>query len=369
MAVYLDYNATAPLKPGVRAAMIGAMDQPGNPSSVHGFGRAARMALERARRQVAATINADPEDVIFTSGATEANNAALRHAPVVAVLTSAIEHEAVLAATPAARRIPVDAAGLLDLAALEIMLDEQDEPVLVSVMLANNETGVIQPIADIASVVHRHGGYLHCDAVQAFGKLPIDRVALGADMLSLSAHKCGGPAGVGALVVSERLAPERWQFGGGQEKRRRPGTENLLGIIGFGQAAELAVADMPAMQALADWRDGFEAAALAAMPQARITGAGAPRLPNTSSIGLPGVPSQTQVMALDLAGYAVSAGSACSSGRVEASNVIEAITGDRELAASVLRLSLGWQTTAADVEGFTLAWIAMAQRLLAKGAA
>jgi len=365
MAVYLDYNATTPIKPAVRAVMAEALALTGNPSSVHSFGREAKARLEIARRQVASAIGADPEDVIFTSGATEANNAALRHTGIRQVLTSAIEHDAVLAANPEAVRLPVDADGVLDLEAARAIIEELEAPFLVSLMLVNNETGVIQPVAELAALVHERGGFLHCDAAQALGKVAFTVGGLGADMLSLSGHKCGGPTGVGALVVSDRLTPAKWQFGGGQEQRRRPGTDTLPGIIGFGHAAELAVAELDSFALLAELRDGFEAEALAAVPAARVIGQAAQRAANTSSIALSGAPAQTQVMKLDLAGFAVSSGSACSSGRVEPSHVIEAVTGDTELASCTVRVSLGWNTQAVEVQAFTAAWIRMAGRMAA----
>lgn len=367
MAVYLDHNATTPLKPPVAEVMTRAMMAPGNPSSIHSFGRTARKQLEDARLQLAAAINAEPEDIVFTSGATEADNAALRHTGMASVLFAATEHDAILQARDDAIRLPVDAQGLIDLDVLASLLADAPKPALVSVMLANNETGVIQPISKIAAIIRRYeGAYLHCDAAQALGKIPVDFSALGADLMSLSAHKCGGPSGVGALVTTTRLEPRKWQFGGGQEKRRRPGTENLIGILGFGKAAALAVEELDDFTALAAWRDDMERRITAAVPAVRVMGQGAQRLPNTSNLVLPGVPAQTQVMALDLAGFAVSSGSACSSGKVDPSHVILAMTGDPALSACALRVSLGWNTTQADVAAFTKVYTRMAQRHLAK---
>lgn len=367
MAIYLDHNATTPLKPQVAEVMTAAMMEPGNPSSIHSFGRTARKHLEQARFQVAAAINAEPEDIVFTSGATEADNAALRQTGMASVLFTATEHDAILQARDDAINVAVDANGVVDLSALDKALADAPKPALVSVMLANNETGVIQPIAEIADIVRDHDqAYLHCDAAQALGKVAVDCQALGIDLMSLSAHKCGGPAGVGALVTSARLEPSKWQFGGGQEKRRRPGTENLIGIIGFGKAAELAVEELPAFTKLSDYRDQMEAAVREALPAVKIMGQGADRLPNTSNLVLPGVTAQTQVMALDLAGFAVSSGSACSSGKVDPSHVILAMTGDPAISACALRVSLGWNTSAEDAQAFTQAYIRMAQRQLAK---
>lgn len=364
--IYLDHNATTPVKPAVRDAMVEVLSATGNPSSIHSFGRSARGLLDRARGQVAAAINATPEDIIFTSGATEADNAALRATPVASVLVSAIEHDAVLQARDDVIRLPVTEQGLIDLEALDQALADAPKPALVSVMLANNETGVIQPVAEVVETARRHGAFTHCDAAQSLSKMPVDLQALGVDMMSLSGHKCGGPAGVGALVVTERLEPSKWQFGGGQEKRRRPGTENLAGIVGFGLAAELAATDLAAFEALGDLRDQMEVAILQEVPTVQILGRGAARLPNTSNIVLPDVPAQTQVMALDLSGFAVSSGSACSSGRVDPSHVVEAMTGGADLASCALRISAGWNTKTEDFTAFARAYIRMAKRQLDK---
>jgi len=360
--VYLDHNASAPLKPGVKAAVAAALDLVGNPSSVHGHGRAVRRAVEDARARVAALAGAAPTRVVFTAGGTEANNLALRGFPGRRPIVSAVEHDSVLAAAPDAARIPVDSRGVADLDALERLLSDGG-PALVSLMLVNNETGVIQPVAEAARIAHAHGALLHCDAVQGAGRLPLSMPDLGADLLTLSAHKIGGPAGVGALLLAEGVEPEPLLHGGGQERRRRAGTENLLGIAGFGAAAALALEDMAAAQGLASLRDSLEARALAAVPAARVMGAGAPRVGNVSCLALPGASGETQVMALDLAGIAVSAGSACSSGKVRASHVLRAMGADDSLAGSALRISLGWGSTAEDVDRFLAAWTAMARRL------
>ncbi|WP_431855182.1 cysteine desulfurase family protein [Azospirillum sp.] len=360
--VYLDYNASAPLKPGVKAAVAAALDLAGNPSSVHGHGRAVRRAVEDARARVAALAGAAPTRVVFTAGGTEANNLALRGFPGRRVVVSAIEHDSVLAAAPDAARIPVDSQGRADLDALERLLAETG-PALVSLMLVNNETGVVQPVAEAARIAHAHGALLHCDAVQAAGRLPLALADFGVDLLTLSAHKIGGPAGVGALLLAEGVEPEPLLRGGGQERRRRAGTENLLGIAGFGAAAALAAEDLAAAQDLAALRDSLEARALEAVPAARVMGAEAARVGNVSCLALPGVGGETQVMALDLAGVAVSAGSACSSGKVKASHVLRAMGADDSLAGSALRISLGWGSTDEDVGRFLAAWTAMARRL------
>ena len=359
---YLDYNATAPLRPAAAAAIVEALERFGNASSVHSFGRQARRAIEDARAAVAALVGAAPAHVVFTGSGTEANNLAL--AGGGRRLVSAIEHDSVLASTDRdgpAERIPVDRHGVVDLAALPRLLDGAGAPALVSVMLANNETGVIQPVAQVAGVAHAHGARVHCDAVQAAGRLPIDMAALGADTLSLSAHKLGGPQGVGALVVAEHVELMPLLRGGGQERRRRAGTENVAGIAGFGAAVTAAMADDTG--ALARLRDRLEARLLTIAPEAVMHGRAAPRLANTSCIGLPGVSAETQVIALDLAGVAVSAGAACSSGKMAPSHVLRAMGVDEEGAAGAIRVSLGWRSAAGDVDRFVAAWTDLYTRL------
>jgi len=353
---YLDYAASAPLRPEAKAAMLEAMDLAGNPSSVHRHGRAARTLVERARREVAALAGAGPAGVVFTSGGSEANTLALTGLRVAATIVSAIEHESVLAAAPTAARLPVDSRGVADLAALETLLARLPAPALVSLMLVNNETGVIQPVAEAAALVHRAGGLLHCDAVQAGGRLPVDRAALGADLLTLSAHKLGGPAGVGALVLDERLTLTPLIPGGGQERRRRGGTENVIGIAGFGASARLAeagIADAPRLAAL---RDRLEREARRLAPEATIFGAAAERVAGLTCLARPGLAAETQVMALDLAGVAVSAGAACSSGKARSSSVLGAMGVSPELAGCAVRVSLGWGSGDADVTRFLEAW-------------
>jgi cysteine desulfurase len=351
---YLDYNATAPVRPGVVEAMREVLGRTGNPSSVHRFGREARRALERARAAVAAMVGAAPGQVVFTSGGTEANNQALRSArgPVV---VSAIEHDSVLGAVPDAPRLPVDAEGRVDLGALERALARL-APELVSVMLVNNETGVIQPVREVAELARRRGARVHCDAVQAGGKLALEMAALGVDFLTLSAHKFGGPQGVGALVVHDELEPAALLHGGGQERRWRPGTENLPGIVGFGCACELAMADADWCERISALRDRLEARIAALAPGARVFGRSTERLPNTSCLAMPGVSNQTQLIEFDLAGIAVSTGSACSSGKVGPSHVLAAMGVDPDEAASAIRVSLGWASTPQDVDRFADAW-------------
>lgn len=354
---YLDYNATAPVKPAVRAAVMGALELAGNPSSVHRRGRLARRAIEQARTQVAALVGAAPDGVVFTSGATEANGLALRRCDRRRIV-SAIEHDSVLAVDPFAVRLPVDGAGVLDMAALDAALAEGGRAI-VSVMLANNETGVVQPLAEVSAIAHRHGALVHCDAAQAPGRLPIDIAAFGIDLLTLSAHKLGGPQGVGALVLGAGVEVEPVQHGGAQEFGRRAGTENVPGIVGFGVAAELAAHDLLRIDVVASRRDDLERRVRQALPTVAVFGAEATRLGNTSCLAMPGVRAETQVIALDLAGVAVSAGAACSSGKVRASQVLLAMGVTPPLAASAIRVSLGPATEAWEIDRFIAAWLGL----------
>ena len=361
-AVYLDYNATAPLRPEARAAAAAALAEVGNPSSVHGFGQRARRCVEAARAQVAALVNAEAAEVLFTSGGTESNNLVLRGAGRARILVSAIEHDSVLAAVAEPERIPVGADGVVRLDRLEEMLKADPRPALVSIMLANNETGVIQPVADATILAHAHGALIHCDAVQAAGKIPVDFAALGVDLLSVSAHKFGGPQGIGALVLRREVALAAEQKGGGQERSMRAGTENVPGIAGFGAAAEVARKAFADYARLARYRDQLEQGIRTLAATARIFGADAARLPNTACFTMPGVSSETQVIALDLAGVAVSAGSACSSGKVRPSHVLRAMGASEAEAGSAIRVSLGWQSEAGDIERLLHAWAALYAR-------
>jgi cysteine desulfurase len=366
---YLDWNATAPLRPEAVAATSEALRRWGNPSSVHRRGRAARQIIERAREVVAGLLgDVDPSGVIFVSGGTEANHLALLGAGRERVLVSAVEHDSVRHAVPAAEIIPVGPDGIVALDELDRLLGADLRPALVSVMYANNETGVIQPIAEIASIAHRHGALLHCDAVQAVGKVTPEVGAIGADLVTVSAHKIGGPPGVGALIVTGGVDLTPLLRGGGQEHRRRAGTENLPGIAGFAAAA--AAADIAAYERVAALRDGLEAEIAAIAPDAVVLGATANRLPNTSAIAMPGVAAETQVVALDLDGVMVSAGAACSSGKVGPSHVLAAMRVAPEIAASTIRVSLGWSSTEAEIYHFLQAWTALYRRCrgLAEGA-
>lgn len=365
MTLYFDHNATTPLRPEAAAAVTAALGVVGNPSSVHGPGRAARRIVEDAREQVAALASVSPAAVIFTSGGTEANALALCGSWPRRVLASAVEHASVLDAAAGAERIPVDRHGVVVVDALEAMLAANDAPAVISVMLANNETGAIQPVATIAEVAARYGALVHCDAVQAAGKVPLDPTALGVHLLSLSAHKLGGPTGVGALIVNDAMLTPLLR-GGGQERRRRAGTENVAGIAGFGAAAA-AVGGAGAVKAatvpMKALRMRLEARLIAASPVVRIIAADVERLANTVCVLTPGVSAETLVMALDLAGAAVSAGSACSSGKVTSSHVLRAMGFGEDLAGQAVRISMGWTTTEQDVDDFVTVWRDIAGRL------
>ena len=371
---YFDWNATAPLREEAREAMTAALALTGNPSSVHAEGRAARQVIEAARQNVAALAGAEARNVIFTSGATEANMLALTPAIEIGgrkalrdkLFLSAIEHPSVRSGgrfvPESVEELPVTDDGLVDLHALRSALARAERP-LVSVMLANNETGVIQPIAEIAGIVHAANGVLHVDAVQGPGRIDCDINRLGADLMSLSAHKLGGPQGVGALIRRGDIHfAEPLIKGGGQERGQRAGTENVAAIAGFGAAAGAASqTDAGRMAAL---RDRLEAGLQAATPQAVIFGAASPRLPNTTLFAVPGLKAETAIIAFDLNGIAVSSGSACSSGKVQASHVLAAMGAEPALARGATRVSLGWSTTERDVEQFLGTWISLAGSLL-----
>jgi cysteine desulfurase len=408
---YLDYNATAPVRPKARAAVLAALESGGNPSSIHAAGRAARGLVERAREQVAGLVGARAQDLTFTSGGTEANNLAIRSAVAETIsrrAPAATEHPSVVEAAAATglpvETWPVDPRGVADLDWLRDRLgrgSEADGAPFVCLMLANNETGVIQPVAQAAELAHAAGGWLHCDAVQAAGKIEVCAYDLGCDSLALSAHKLGGPTGVGALITLCGFELARQMHGGGQERGRRGGTENVPGIAGFGAAAEAAACELgpassfdklrmrptqadplpkgsieePLTLSLSKgegfgpsvWRDST-AERLKAKADITVFGDGAPRLPNTLCFAAPGFSSEIQLMALDLAGVLVSSGSACSSGKVKASPVIAAM-GFTDLAANAIRVSGGWATTEADWRRFTDVWLEANERRLARAPA
>ncbi len=361
--LYLDANATEPLRPEARAAALAAMDLAGNPSSVHAEGRAARRVLEDARALIARHFSARAQDVVFTAGGTEANALAIRALSAGRrVLAGVTEHPAVLRAAPGATLLPVLPDGTIDLAALASAL-AAGAPALVCLMAANNETGVLHPIDQAAALCRAHGAMLHVDAVQAAGRVP---VALGdADSLAVSGHKLGGPKGAGALVLRPGLDIAPIIAGGGQERGRRGGTEPLPAIAGM--AAALAAADDGASARIATLRDAIEAAVQSLAPEVRFPGREALRLPNTTSILLPGVPAETQVIALDLAGVRVSAGAACSSGKVGASHVLAAMAVG-EGAGCAIRVSLPWNAAEDAAERFVAAWGAMHDRVARRAA-
>jgi cysteine desulfurase len=373
--IYLDWNATTPLRREAKEAMAAAWDLYGNPSSVHAEGREARRLVEEARALVAGAVGARPRNVVFTSGGTEANALALRPglhvgagAPVERLVVSAIEHASVLAggqfSAEATSTVGVTRYGVLDLEQLRAAVDGKS-PALVSIMLANNETGALQPVAEAAEIVHAAGGVLHVDAIQAFGKIPVQIAALGADLVTLSAHKIGGPKGVGALVLAEGLEGLGALLrGGGQEQGRRAGTENVAGIIGFGAATRIAMAalsdDATRLEGL---RNQLERG-LRQAPEIVVFSEDAPRLPNTTLFTVPGLKAETAVIGFDLAGIAVSSGSACSSGKVQPSHVLAAMGFGPDLAQGAVRLSLGWSTSEADINRCLEAWRKLASTLL-----
>jgi cysteine desulfurase len=374
---YFDWNATTPLRPEAVSALQSALLLGGNPSSVHAEGRAARRVVEQAREQVAALVAARSADVFFTSSGTEANMLALTPAietrserqPRGKLLISAVEHSSVRAGgrfpREAVADLPVDADGRVDLGALKDAVNRASRP-LVSIMLANNETGVLQPVAEAAAIVHEAGGILHVDAVQAAGRIPVDVSALNADFITLSAHKIGGAKGVGALIrrSEDFHIADPLIGGGGQERGMRAGTENVAGIAAFGAAAVAAREGLGVeagrMRAL---RDTLEAGLKAIAPQAVVFGSGVDRLPNTTLFTLEGLKAETAVIAFDLEGVAVSSGAACSSGKVQPSHVLAAMGVSPPLLRGAVRVSLGWTTAESDVERFLDAWRKLATAL------
>ncbi len=367
MGAYLDCNAGIPARDEVVAAMAETLAEGGNPSAIHAPGRRARARMEQARAQVAALVDAQPDMVIFTSGGTESNNLALS-VPGHRLIVSAVEHPSVYepAQSQAAQWLAVDGQGRADPVHLDRLLAENPGPALVSVMLANNETGVINPIRDLAAIAHAHGALFHCDAAQGPGRLSVSVSDLDVDFLTLSAHKMGGPTGIGALIARKgetHLAPIL--LGGGQERRRRAGTENLAGIVGFGVAARLTGQEMAGGEAVArikELRNRLEAMVMERVPAAQVAGKDAERLCNTSCLVLPGLPALTQVMALDLAQVAVSAGSACSSGKVAESRVLRAMGWGADQARAAIRISLGPKTRCDEIDMFLSAWCDLARR-------
>lgn len=365
--LYFDHNATTPLKPEAKDAMLSVLDMAGNASAVHKSGRQARRRLEEARINLGCLVNADSRAVIiFTSGATEANNTVLKGCGAERFIVSAVEHPSVLNVRKDADLIPVDENGVVDLQKLEEMLSSIDCMTLVSVMLANNETGVIQPVKQVVELARKYGALVHTDAVQAIGRIPVDIQDLGVDYMTISSHKMGGPQGTGALILANCVKVDPLLHGGTQEKSMRAGTENLAGIVGFGKAAELASVDIEDYQKLGALRDHIEQTITDVCPKIKILGKGSPRLCNTTMFTLEGVPSENQLLALDTAGIEVSNGSACASGTVKTSHVLEAMGLDPKEAQSAIRISLGWNTTKEDVEAFLKIWREVYTRIMAR---
>ncbi|MGY3475785.1 cysteine desulfurase family protein [Bradyrhizobium ottawaense] len=373
--VYLDWNATTPLRAEARRAMLAAWDLVGNPSSVHAEGREARRLIEEARATLAVAVGALPRNVVFTSAGTEANALALSPSlrrssggPVERLLVSAVEHASVLAggrfAADKIGLIPVMRSGVVDLDHLRSLLRD-GAPALVSVMAANNETGALQPVAEVARIVHKAGGLLHVDAIQALGKIPFEINAKGADLATFSAHKVGGPKGVGALVVAEGLTGlEPLLRGGGQELNRRAGTENVAGIAGFGAAVKVALQTLSGDAAqMVTLRTRLENG-IRAIAGATIFSEDVRRLPNTVLFTAPGLKAETAVIGFDLEGIAVSSGSACSSGKVQPSHVLSAMGYDPAVAQGAVRLSLGWSTEPDDINRALEAWRKLGNTLL-----
>lgn len=363
MKVYLDFNATAPLRECARTAMLAAWEMPGNTSSVHWAGRAAHAALEDARTRLARHVGCAPNDLIFTSGGTESNNSAIRNAVQVLgcshILLGSGEHPSVREAANAAdvpvKEIPVHQNGMIDMPALKELLTETEKS-LVAVMLANNETGVIQPIAEIAAMVEAAGGVLHVDAVQALGKIQLNFGRLGAHSMAIAAHKVGGPLGVGALIMRCGTDFQASQIGGGHEQGRRAGTVNVPGICGFADAMDEAVAELPQFTELAGKRDKLAAQMREHALDMVVFSEDAQRLSNTLCCAAPGFSAQSQLMAMDLDGYAISSGSACSSGKVATSRVLESMGIDPHLSSCAIRVSFGVHTKDAELDGFATSW-------------
>lgn len=355
---YLDYNATTPVRPEVSARIAALLSEPHNASSVHFYGREGKKHLENAREIIARAVNSFKNEIIFTSSGTEANNFVLRAESGRRILVSAIEHSSIIKTLPHAERIPVDNNGIVDLEALRELLRQDDKPALVSVMLANNETGVIQPVAEVVKICRESDldVLVHSDAAQALGKIPVDFSELGVDMITLSAHKLGGPHGAAALVLRNDLPIKPLLTGGGQELGRRAGTENVAAISGFGLAVELALGDGEQLCRLRGWLNRMEEELLAYSEGAIVFGRSVLRLPGTSCMSMPGVTSETQLMSFDLANIAVSAGSACSSGRIEPSHVISAMGYGKETATTAIRISGGWNTKEEDIRKVTTEW-------------
>ncbi|MGL1920402.1 MAG: cysteine desulfurase [Hyphomicrobiales bacterium] len=382
--IYLDYNATAPVRPAAKLAVLDALDYVGNASSIHQEGRKARGIIENARDDIAKLINAQSKEITFTSGGTESNNLVLasdlgalgKKQALAATLISATEHPSLIKAQELSRRpielIQVDHNGSIDLAHLELLLkqwqEKSDLPVLVSVMLVNNETGVIQPINDICALVHQYGGFIHADAVQALGKIEIDFENIGVDLMSLSSHKIGGPLGAGALVIRLGMLVDSYVKGGGQELGLRAGTENIPSIAGFGAAAKECRDEIKNLIHYKDLKHELEVKISAISTQASVFGQDAPRVSTTSCFAINGLTAERALMSLDLAGIAISSGSACSSGKVSQSHVLKAMGIEDDLALCALRLSFGWNTKPEELNIFIEEYTKIYNRMIAREA-
>ena len=380
--IYLDYNATAPVRPAAKAAVLAALDHVGNASSIHQEGRKARGLMEAAREQVAKLINAQSKEITFTSGGTESNNLVLasdlgalgKKQPLAATLLSATEHPSLIKAQELSPRpvelINVDENGILDLTHLEQLLQtwqqKSELPVLVSVMLVNNETGVIQPMQKIATLVHQYGGFIHADAIQALGKVEINFESMNVDMLSLSSHKIGGPQGAGVLVIRLGMLVDSYVKGGGQELGLRAGTENIPAISGFGAAAQECANEFKYNSKYNEMRDSLELKINQISPDAVIFAQNVDRVSTTSCFAIAGLTAERALMSLDLAGIAISSGSACSSGKVSQSHVLKAMGIDDELALCALRLSFGWNTKPQDLDIFIEEYTKIYQRMMVR---
>lgn len=362
--IYLDHNATTTLRPEVIELMAKIMAETGNASATHAAGRVASMHVERAREQMATAINTRPAQIIFTSCATESINTILKTFKGERILSGATEHAAITDCGQAEMELlPVHNNGLIDMNGLEDRLKNGPQVALVNIMAVNNETGVINPIKDIAAIAHHYDALLHVDGVQALGKIPLDFKDSGADYMSFSAHKIGGPQGVGCFAFAAQKPIRPLLVGGKQEKRQRAGTTNVAGVAGMGLAAEMAVANMDLYHKLEQWRNGMEARLSQALPDIVINGADAPRVGNTSSLTCRGVTNTVQMMNLDLDNICVSGGSACSSGVAKPSHVLTAMGLSDDDALSTLRISMGWNTTEEEVNRFCEAYIKIIERL------
>lgn len=362
-ALYLDHNATTPLYPEVIAEMTDVLTKTGNASSLHRFGQAARRRVDDARDRVAALVNTRSENVVFTSGGSEANALGVLGSGCPCRLVSAMEHESVRQLAPDEPFLPVTPAGIIDLAALEERLQKAKHPAVVSIVLADGQIGIIQPVAEVAELAHRFGAMVHCDAVQAAGRMSVDVASLGVDLLSLSAHKMGGPQGVGALIVAKPGLDLIPLFrAGGQERGRRGGTENIAAISGFGIAVEKKISYIDSQVMMRTWRDDLERRLAMVCSELHVFGQHSSRLANTSCFAVPELAGRTQVMGLDLAGVAVSAGSACSSGKAEPPHALLAMGIPPDLARCAIRVSFGWSNVDGDVERFVRAWEVLVQR-------